>query len=222
MLAEELSGASGHARILAAVGRGRSKYSEIASDAGQRVEQPLETLIRAGFLGKALPVGAPKGARPLYEIPDPYLRFWFSCLYATRNEIESGQARAVLRRTRPVWQRHLGGVFEDLARAHARRLSERGVLPDDLLIGRWWATSGMPCEVDVLGLTGTKVALLGEARLQDKPLDVPELARLMAKADKLPKLAENPKYALWSRSGVTRAVKRQGALGFKLSEMLKE
>src|SRR5207249_4358470 len=45
ILGEELAGAAGYARILAAVGRGRTRYSEIASEAGQRVEAPLETLV---------------------------------------------------------------------------------------------------------------------------------------------------------------------------------
>jgi AAA+ ATPase superfamily predicted ATPase len=219
MLAEELGGSSGYARILAAVGRGSSKYSEIASQAGQRVEQPLETLVRSGFLRRALPVGAPKAARPLYEIPDPYLAFWFGCLFASRSEIEGGQGKAALRQALPVYQRHLGAVFEELARAHARRLSETGMLPE-LLIGRWWAVSGEPCEVDVLGLSGSKVALIGEARLQDKPLDIRDLAALLAKSARVPGLAKNPTLAFWSRAGVTAAVKRQGALGFKLSEML--
>ena len=51
--------------------------------------------------------------------------------------IDSGQGGAVLRRTEPLWQRHLGWVFEELARSHARRLVARGELPADLMVGRW-------------------------------------------------------------------------------------
>jgi len=220
MLAEELSGSSGFARILAAVGRGSGKYSEIASQAGQRVEQPLDSLVRSGFLRRALPVGAPKAARPIYEIPDPYLAFWFSCLFAGRGEIEGGQGKALMRRIRPLWQRHLGAVFEELARSHARRLSDRGTLPRELLIGRWWAVTGEPCEIDVLGLLGSETALVGEARLQDKPLDISDLTTLLAKTPRLPKLRKDATFAFWSRSGITPALKRQGARGFKLTEML--
>jgi uncharacterized protein len=220
MLAEELSGAAGYSRILAAIGRGKHKYSEIASEAGQRVEQPLDTLLRAGFLDRALPVGAPKGARPVYEIHDPYIAYWFACLYAGRAEIEGGQGRAVRRRTQPLWQHHLGSVFEELARQHARKLTERGVLPAEIVIGRWWAVSGQQCEVDVLGLDGSKVVLFGEARLQEKPLDTAALAELLAKRERIPNLSKKPVLAFWSKSGVVPALKRQGVLGFKLSEML--
>jgi hypothetical protein len=138
-LAEELPPSGGHARILAAIGRGRRRFSEIASDAGQRVEAPLETLVRAGFVRKALPVGAPKAARPLYEIADAYLAFWFSCLYATQSEIEGGQGRAVLSRMSPRWQQHVGWVFEEAARAHAAQLVRDQELPKT-----WWLDVGGP------------------------------------------------------------------------------
>lgn len=220
MLAEELSGTGGHARILAAVGRGSSKHGEIASKAGQRIEQPLETLLRAGLLQRSLAVGAPKGAHPVYELSDPYLAFWFACLFANQSEIEGGQGRAVLRRTRPLIQRQLGLVFEQTARAHARKLSETGVWPQDLIIGRYWTTTGQPLEIDVLGLSGKSAMLVGEARWQGKPLDLRDLRELESKAARLPKLASKPIYAFWSRAGVTSAAKSQGALGFKLSEML--
>jgi AAA+ ATPase superfamily predicted ATPase len=220
MLAEELAGTAGYARILAAVGRGRTRYGEIANDAGQRVEVPLETLVRAGFLRKALPIGAPKGAHPTYEIADPYLAFWFVCLYANATEIESGQGRGVARRTFPLWQRHLGSVFEELARSHAARLVSAGRLPPELVIGRWWATHGAPCEVDVLGLHAGRTALLGEAKWQSDPLDLRALEKLKRKLPFVPKPAEDPLFALWSRTGVTPSVRRTGALGFGLRDML--
>jgi AAA+ ATPase superfamily predicted ATPase len=221
MLAEELSGSAGYARILAAVGRGSGKHSEISSQAGQRIDQPLETLLRGGFLRRSNPVGAPKAAKPIYELADPYLAFWFSCLFAARSEIEGGQGPAVWRRIQPAWRRHLGAVFEELARDHARRLSAMGVLPPDLLIGRWWAATGEPCEVDVLGLRGAEVALIGEARLQDKPLDVADLHALKSKTSRVPRLAQAPVFAMWSRAGVSAAAKRAGAQGYELSEMLR-
>jgi AAA+ ATPase superfamily predicted ATPase len=221
ILSEELSGTLGHSRILAAVGRGRTKYGEIANEAGQRVELPLETLVRAGFLRKTLPVGAPKGAHATYEIGDPYLSFWFTCVYANTVEIESGQGGAVLRRMRTLWQRHLGSVFEELARDHARRLVSEGRLPKEMVIGRWWTVHGTPCEVDVLGLEGNRSVLVGEARWQKDPLDMLALEELRRKVASVPRPAEDPTLALWSRAGVSPSVKRAGALGFSLREMLR-
>jgi AAA+ ATPase superfamily predicted ATPase len=220
MLREELSDVGGYARVLGAIGRGRTRYSAIASEAQQRVEHPLDVLVSAGLVRKALPVGAPRGARPDYEISDPYLAFWFGVLYSSLPEIEMRQGPAVLSRVEPSWQRHLGAVFEEAARAHARRLVERGTLPSDLVVGRWWASSGEPCEVDVLGLRGARTHLLGEARWQQRPLDLQDLEALRRKVARVPQPSDAPIYGLWGRGGVTPEVRQQGALGFSLEAIL--
>ncbi|MGH2350212.1 MAG: ATP-binding protein, partial [Chloroflexota bacterium] len=223
ILREELPESGGYPRILGAIGRGRTRFSDIASDAGQRIEYPLETLVQAGFVQKVLPVGAPKGARPTYEIADPYLSFWFSVLYSSITDVEAGQGRAVLRRVEPLWQRHLGAVFEAAARAHARRLVDQGALPgfpEDLVVGRWWSTSGEPCEVDVLGLRGSRAYLLGAARWQQRPLDTRDLEALRRKVTRVPRPVDTPVYALWGRGGVTSEVRQAGALGFDAEAML--
>ena len=126
MLREELSSTGGYSQILAAIGRGRTRFSHIAGEVGQRIDHALDVLIRTGFVGKVFPVGAPRGARGTYEIPDPYLRFWFQVLYTETALIEGGQGDAVLERVMPRWQTHVGLVFEEQARAHARRLGATG------------------------------------------------------------------------------------------------
>jgi len=220
MLAEELSESVGYARILAAIGRGRTRYSDIAGEAGQRVEHPLAVLVRGGFVRKAVPVGAPKAAHPLYELGDPYLSYWFRVLYSDLAFIEGGQGAAVLARTLDRWRQHLGWSFEELARAHARRLVARSVLPDDLVIGRWWAVRGDPVEVDVLGLRGSRSYLIGEARWQSSPLGARDLQALQNRIRGLPRLVEEPVFALWGRAGVAEAAKASGALGFDPRTML--
>lgn len=220
MLLEELSHTGGYARILAAIGRGRTRFGEIAAESGQRVERPLEILERAGLIAKALPVGAPRGARPRYEIADPYLAFWFGVIYSETSQIEAGQGRAAMRRRRPAWQQHLGAVFEQAARTHARDLVARGELPEDLLVGRWWAGSGEPCEVDVLGLRGAQTWLLGEARWQSRPLGRRELAQLKRKVSRTPNPVESPRYVLWSRGGVDETIGPADALAFTAEQML--
>jgi len=220
ILSEELSETAGYARILGAIGRGRTRYAEIAGEAGQRVEYPLEVLARSGFVMRVTPVGAPRGARPIYTLGDVYLAFWFRVLYSELPLIEGGQGAAILLRARPRWQAQLGQVFEEVARAHASRLVERGRLPADLVIGRWWTTGGEPCEVDVMGLRGRRAALLGEARWQERPLDVADLDQLRLKTVRVPHPVEEPTYALWGRSGITEAARRAGALGFDAEAIL--
>jgi AAA+ ATPase superfamily predicted ATPase len=221
ILREELPDVGGYPRVLAAIGRGRTRMSEIAADADQRVEHPIEVLLRSGFVRRTQPVGAPRKARPVYELGDPYLAFWFGVLYMDLPHIEAGQGRAVLKRRTEQWQRHVGWVFEEAARAHAVRLVTRGELPSDLVVGRWWATSGEACEVDVLGLRGSKSALLGEARWQAGPLGTRDLRELIAKLPRVPRPVEDPIFALWGRGGVEADVRRAGALGFDLRDVLR-
>ena len=220
MLAEELTHPGGYTRVLAAVGRGRTRFAEIAAESGQRVERPLEILIRAGLISRAMPVGAPRGARASYEIADPYLSFWFGVLYSDIPQIEEGQGQAVLTRKNPSWQRHLGAVFEDLARLHARRLAVGGELPGDLVIDRWWAGTGASCEVDVVGLRGARTILLGEARWQSRPLGARDLTQLERKAMRVPRAVETPIFVLWGRGGVEARIRSAHVLGFDPRDML--
>ena len=220
MLREELSPTGGYAQILAAIGRGRTRFSHIAGEVGQRIDHALDVLIRTAFVSKVLPVGAPRGARPTYEIPDPYLRFWFQVLYTEAALIAGGQGDAVLERVLPRWQTHLGFVFEEQARAHARRLVQRGELPADLVVGRWWPGRGASVEIDVLGLRGSRTALLGEARWQSAPLGRRDLEALRRKVPFVPNPVDDPTLVLWGRGGVTPDVHRAGALGFSVHDVV--
>ena len=220
MLREELSPTGGYARILAAIGRGRTRFSHIAGEVGQRIDHALDVLIRTGFVAKVLPVGAPRGARGTYEIPDPYLRFWFQVLYTETALIEGGQGDAVLERVLPRWQTHVGLVFEEQVRAHARRLTQRGELPADLVVGRWWSQRGASVEVDVLGLRGSRTALLGEARWQSAPLGRRDLEALHRKVPFVPNPVDEPTLVLWGRGGVHPEVRSVGALGFSIEDVV--
>jgi AAA+ ATPase superfamily predicted ATPase len=220
IMGEELPATGGYARILAAIGRGRTRYAEIAGEAGQRVEHPLDVLARTGLVAKVVPVGAPRSAKPIYALADTYLAFWFRVLYSDLALIEGGQGSAVLRRARPRWQEHLGHAFEDFARAHARRLVASGALPGDLVVGRWWATTGEPCEIDVLGLRGGRTALVGEARWQAAPLGQREIEQLRRKSARAPHPVDAPVFAFWGRGGITEEARRAGALGFDPAAML--
>jgi len=220
ILREELPSIGGYSRVMAAVGRGLTRFSEIANAADQRIERPLEILVESGFVQKALPIGAPKGARADYEIVDPYIRFWFSVLYADRGLIEGGQGAAVMERARPRFETHVGRVFEEIARGHARRLVARGELPKDMVVGRWWASTGTPCEIDVLGLRGSRTELLGEARWQKAPVGARELEALIRKSERVPSLVAEPIYAFWSRSGGTKAIERASTRVYDVKAML--
>ena len=216
ILTEGLPDAGGYPRILAAIGRERARLSQMTNEAGHRVEHPLEVLVR-----RAVPWGhrgeAVRGTRSATRTWPSGLRV----LYTEVGFVAAGQGRAVQRRTRTRWQQHVGWVFEEAARAHAARLVQRGELPEDLVVGRWWATSGEPCEVDVLGLREGRTHLLGEVRWQDSPLGARDLADLMAKQARVPRPTEPLMLALWGRAGAHPALRREGVLGFDVHDVLR-
>jgi uncharacterized protein len=220
ILREELPDVGGYPRILAAIGRGRTRASEIADEAAQRIEHPLDVLVRSGFVRRSVPLGAPRRARPIYEIGDPYLAFWFGVLYSDADQIEAGQGRAVLKRRREQWQKHVGWVFEELARDHARRLVAADELPSDIVIGRWWSTSGQPVEVDVLGVRGGRSVLIGEARWQARPLGSRDVARLVAKVATVPRPVADPLVVLWGRGGLDTGARSERVRAYDVAAML--
>jgi AAA+ ATPase superfamily predicted ATPase len=220
MLREELATTGAYRQILAAIGTGSTRYAQIANAAGQRIEHPLSMLVDTGFVSKLLPLGAPKGARPSYQIEDPYLRFWFQVLYSDLALIDAGQGEAVLRRAWPRWQQHLGHVFEAAARAHAQRLVASGELAPDLVVGRWWSIGKPAVEIDVVGFRGRRAALVGEAKWRERPLDVADLEALQRKLTALPEREPSQILALWGRHGVTDAVRDSGALGFDAGDVV--
>ena len=220
ILGEELPDVGGYPRILAAIGRGRTRMSEIADEAAQRVEHPLDVLVRSGFVRRSVPLGTSRRTRPIYEIDDAYLAFWFTVMYSDLAQVAAGQGRAVLQRRREQWQRHLGWVFEELARDHAAHLVATGQLPEDMVTGRWWSMSGQPVEIDVLGVRGTETTLVGEARWQARPLGARDVARLGSTARLAPHPTAEPILMLWGRGGVDPAVLSSRVRGFDLSQML--
>ena len=220
---EELGATSTHAQVLSEIGRGRSTFSQISSAlAGKKVAYSLNLLERTGFIRKALPLGAPKGARGHYELDDAYLAFWHRVLASDVSLIEAGQGAAVLARRREEWDKHVRWVFEEAARDHARRLVLSGALPKDMLVGRWWRHDhGLDVEIDVLGIQSHKTTLIGGARWSSRPLPVTALTELERMAAHVPNPVAAPTYALWTRSGVDHAITSRGARAFVVADMLK-
>ena len=209
-----------HQRVLIAVGLGKSRPSEIANEAGGRIERPLEALRRAGLVRPATPLGAPRQARPSYRVDDTYLRFWFRLLANHVQRIEAGQGAAVLQHTEPAWQEHLGWSFEEAARQHAVSLAASGALPPGTLTGEWWTVSGTPAQVDVLGLHERRTVAIGEARWQARPLGPHAVDELASKLRMVPDPVAQPLLLLWGRGGVRPGVVVGSVRGYSAADLL--
>ncbi|HXF57838.1 MAG TPA: hypothetical protein VNO34_09790 [Actinomycetota bacterium] len=82
ILSEELPDVGGYPRILAAIGRGRTRPSEIAGEAGQRVEHPLDVLVRGGFVRELCPSAPP--SEPVRCTRSPTYTWRFGSASSTR------------------------------------------------------------------------------------------------------------------------------------------
>lgn len=220
VITEELPSRGGYRRVLNAIGAGHTRYGKIKNAADQRVEEPLRLLESTGLIEHETPLGAPRKSSPLYRIADPYLRFWHAVLSPHYGLINGGQGEAVQRRITPAWTTHVASVFEEECRRHAVRLVNRKVMEDDMIIGRWWSHSGQPCEVDVMGMVKSRVALVGEAKWHEQPIGDKELGDLKAKLRHLPGRPTNPQLALWGSNGVHENVRRSEVMCFDARDVV--
>jgi AAA+ ATPase superfamily predicted ATPase len=200
IIGEDLDWRGGYERVLAAIGFGARRRSRIAGRAQQRIDYTLERLRRAGYVSRAVPVGGTTGD-PLYEIADTYLAFWFGVLRDDVDLIEGGQGAAVRQRTAARLDQHLGRVFEGACRAHAALLVRDNELPGDMIIGRWWRDE--VAEIDVLGISADRTALLGECRWQTAPLTSRDVLELQRKISFVPEPAADIRLMFWTRTGAT-------------------
>jgi hypothetical protein len=208
ILSEDLDWRGGYERVLVAMAGGARRRSRIAGRAQQRIDYTLDRLRRAGYVRVVRPIGARSADDMMYEIVDGYLAYWFAVLRDDADLIEGGQGAAVQRRAEGRWQRHLAGIFEAEARAHAQRMVAAGALPPDAVVGRWWRDELV--EIDVLALRGDHPVLVGECRWQSGALTERDLADLRRKTGYLPESTNLDEliYAFWSRGGPTEALTR--------------
>jgi hypothetical protein len=206
LLLDDMQDVSRAASILALVGHGCHRVSEIAARLGQpatNLSRPIARLLELGFVSRAVPFGHPARdtKRSLYQIADPLLRFWFRFVEPHRSELAVRQLEVVRERVDAGWPHHLGSVWEDLARASVPSLVIDGARWSPAT--RWWGRGGdgEQIEIDVVATAAgdTGRVLVGEAKLSCAPRDLDRLkVRLLDNARSCPALrGKSVTAALW-------------------------
>lgn len=203
VLSGELPETEGHFRILQAVALGRTRPSEIEDYARVAVERPLRRLVTLGILERRVPAleDPARSKRAIYRIRDPYFGFWFRFVAANRANVARGLGEQIVDRTiLPGLDDYMGGVFEEVAREHARTLAARGELPADQ-VGSWWSSDGAH-EVDLVGLVrGKQVGFVGTGKWSDRPLRRDVLANLEGHATALRSVGPSTARLVYGRRG---------------------
>ena len=212
LLIEELREPRNYFSILRAIAQGRTRLNEIAQSAGvgdaRTTARYLDILQQMRVVKRVVPASESrpeKSKKGLYQIADPFLRFWFRFVHPHRGSLELGLADAVLeQRVRPAFDQFVSYAFEEAAREHVARLARAGALPFlPERIGAWWERGE---EIDVVAISDTEGAMLvGECKWWVDPVGLNVLVDLKRKAQMLGASGRWPKvsYALFSKVGFT-------------------
>ena len=170
LLLDDLRETAQAASMLALIGQGSHRMSEIAARLGKpatSLTRPLHRLLELGLIRRDQPFGSSQknSKKTLYRLDDPFLAFWFRYVEPNRSRLEAGGVTNVLREIRRDFNRYRGEIWEHLVRQAVARLVIDGIewTPGS----RWWGagTDKIPLEVDVIAeSTDKKSLLVGEVK----------------------------------------------------------
>lgn len=170
LLLDDLRETAQAASMLALIGQGSHRMSEIAARLGKpatSLTRPLHRLLELGLIRRDQPFGSSQknSKKTLYQLDDPFLAFWFRYVEPNRSRLEAGGVTNVLREIRRDFNRYRGEIWEHLVRQAVARLVIDGIewMPGS----RWWGagTDKIPLEVDVIAeSTDKKSLLVGEVK----------------------------------------------------------
>lgn len=192
LLVDDMRDTTQAASILSLVARGSHRLSEIAGrleKPATALVRPMQRLLELGLVARDVPFGSTlrDTKRTLYNVSDPFLRFWFRHVEPARSRLAGRQGFAVAAGITTSLGPHVGTVWEDLARASVASLPAFGHQwrPG----ARWWGPGldRQPMEIDVVAESeDRKAVLLGEARWATQDTSASLAADLRRKAKLFP------------------------------------
>lgn len=210
LLREELREPRYYLAILRAIGQGKRKFGEITNETGMQknvLHKYLHVLEDLRLIVREVPVTekAPqRSKRSRYAIQDPFIMFWFECVYRFVSDLALGETAPALQRCRQILPHLLGRAYERIAREMIRR---GRALPFPLhRVGRWWDHHD---EIDIVGINDEANGILfGEVKWRSRPIGTNILEELKAKAPRVQwgRKGRREVYALFSRRGFTPEV----------------
>lgn len=128
--------------ILALIGNGKKKYSElenaIGRDASGVLNRELKMLMELGIIGKTQPVNKADRTKIFYEITDPVLRFYFTYIYPNPELLMTNPAAFYENYIGKSIKDFIARRFENACREYFALLVSNGIRVDILDIGTYW------------------------------------------------------------------------------------
>jgi AAA+ ATPase superfamily predicted ATPase len=181
--------------VLAAIGAGARAHTAILGRTGlsaTTVNETLEALRARDVVRRTTPYSAKATRRTaLWEIADPYMRFWLAFVDRGIDLIERGRGALLLERFERTWPAYRGRAIEPLVRESIEQL-----LPDAERfgaarhVGAYWNRPGT-IELDLVGgderPVAKRVAFLGSIKWRERrPFGRAEAAELAARRPDVP------------------------------------
>ncbi|MGC1853188.1 MAG: ATP-binding protein [Solirubrobacterales bacterium] len=210
VLATEGEGGELARQVLYAIAAGRTRFNEIEQAVRADPARTLDRLVALRLVERVVPVTEDprRTRRRIYRIADNFLAFWLGLLDRYRPEIERGLGQSILPVLLGSLDDHMGGPWEEAFRDHLRRLAAAGELGEGVVaIGSFWTSADDPAEIDAVALAGKRreAVLLGEAKWAKRVNAASLRAELESKAGALPRLVDEPSYAICARERVDHA-----------------
>jgi hypothetical protein len=185
--------------VLAAIGGGARAHSALLARTGlsaTTVNETLEVLRAHGVVQRLTPYSARASTKiALWEVTDPYMRFWLGFVDRQIDLIERGRGELLLERFERSWPAYRGRSIEPLVRESIERLlpdAER--FGDARHVGAYWNRTGT-VEVDLIGgdrrpVAGS-VAFVGSVKWREsRPFDRSDGLELAAHRAEVPGATE--------------------------------
>lgn len=195
LLLDDLSDSVQASSVLALIGMGAERMSEIASRLQMPVTaltRPVKRLLDLGLIRKETPFACDsKGnKKSLYRVSDPFLAFWYRFVlpnFSDEHYLEEESERISLK---SAYRTYLGGVWETVVRDTLGRRRLPGFDFRFRHAARWWG-SGLnrePMELDVVAESvDGKTLLVGEVKLRLTKIEADHaMSELRKKASLLP------------------------------------
>jgi uncharacterized protein len=148
--------------VLTALGSGARAHSTILSRTGlsaTTVNDTLELLRARGVVRRLAPYSAKPARRTaIWEVIDPYMRFWLGFVDQRIDLIERNRGALLLERFEQGWPSFRGRAVEPLVRESLERaLPDADAFGDARYVGAYWNRAGT-VEVDLVGGDARPVA----------------------------------------------------------------
>ncbi len=181
LLRQEFRESRTYRLILKYLSLGYRSLGKLCSATGMdkgNISRYLETLKETGIVEHILPYGRLRGG--IYEISDPFMRFWFRFVYPYRHELELGITDGIINRFKSRKMEFFGHNFEFLIREFLSMgyIKSLGAFGD---VRRWWHKD---VEIDLMGIRG-ETAIFVECKWKEDVDCEKVMENLRKKAEKV-------------------------------------